>query len=254
MALYASRTGLLRCKSLASSADALAQAGSVTFATNTDLLKDQLSRQLGYSWRLMPLPTRWPDDLNSIPPMPPISEVVFGFYGGLRVEKGSRILAEALSSFVNLYQDSKFIVQAPPTESDKAALRQLTPIPRVEIISTKFKTKAAYFSELFRSHCILLPYDPTSYAVRTSTVFIEALALGRPVITTNGTWMAHELRKRPEAGLVMASYSAGALFDCLETARTAILSQAWTPEINSELISANSATAFCAALIDAVKD
>jgi glycosyltransferase involved in cell wall biosynthesis len=233
------------------SADTLAQAGSVTFATNTDLLKDQLSRQLGHTWRLMPLPTRWPDQIKA---NPPTSGVVFGFYGGLRMEKGSRILAEALSSFTTRYLDTNFIVQAPPPENDETALQQLASIPHVEIVRTKFKTKDSYFEEFCRSHFILLPYDPANYAVRTSTVFIEALGLGRPVITTNGTWMAHQLRQRPEAGLVMASYSAGALFDCLEAARTAVLSQTWKNELDPAIISANSAKAFCAALKKAVQD
>jgi hypothetical protein len=170
------------------------------------------------------------------------------------MEKGSRILAEALSSFTTRYLDTNFIVQAPPPENDETALQQLASIPHVEIVRTKFKTKDSYFEEFCRSHFILLPYDPANYAVRTSTVFIEALGLGRPVITTNGTWMAHQLRQRPEAGLVMASYSAGALFDCLEAARTAVLSQTWKNELDPAIISANSAKAFCAALKKAVQD
>lgn len=232
-------------------ANRLAQAGNVVFATNTDLLKLRLSNQLGHPLRLMPLPTRWP---NAIEDRSPTSGVVFGFYGGLRTEKGARILGDAIVPFVSCYPDTNFIVQAPPMETDQSALRQLSNIPRVEIIRENFTNKDAYFTEVCRSHFILLPYDPSSYAVRTSTVLIEALGLGRPVITTNGTWMAHQLRQRPGAGLIMVSYTAGALYDCLEAARATILSRPWKPQVDHEIISSNSPLAFCAALVKAIQE
>ena len=230
----------------------LAQTGRVIFATNTDLLQDNLSHELGRPLKLMPLPVLWPDD--DVKNILPETGVVFGFYGGLRIEKGSRILAEAILRFVDRYSDTKFIVQAPYKDTDEIALRQLSVNPKIEIIRTNFKTKNEYFMQFCRSHVILLPYNPSDYRGRTSTVFIEALGLGRRVITTDATWMAHQLRRRPAAGLIMASYSAGALYDCLEAARDAVMTGSSDIEFDRKIISDNSASAFCSTLVQAMSD
>ena len=41
----------------------------------------------------------------------------------------------------------------------------------------------------------LVPSKPESYANRTSGIFGDAIALGKPPVVTAGTWMAHELRR-----------------------------------------------------------
>jgi glycosyl transferase family 1 len=230
----------------------LTSAGKVVFATNSDLLKDQLSRQLGYAWTLMPVPIHWPNQAQGASSQ---SEAVFGFYGGLRVEKGSQLLAEAISSFTqHTYSATRFIVHAPRMECDEIASRRLADCNRVQLIRTNFRNKDEYFTEFCRANVILLPYDPHIYALRTSGIFIEALGLGRPVITTDGTWMAHQLRTRSATGLTMASYSAKALCDCLEAARDAVLNGSWSVDLDRDIVSSNTGSAFCAALISAFKD
>lgn len=231
--------------------NSLCNAGKVVLTTNNDLLKGRLTSLLGHTWRLMPVPIRWPHHVREISDK---AQPVFGFYGGLRFEKGSRILAEAISVFAKRHSDTHFIVQAPSAESDQHAANYLSKIQQVELIRENFKDKNSYYSQFCRAHFILLPYDPASYAFRTSGVFIEALGLGRPVITTDRTWMAHQLRKWPAAGLVMASYSASALLDCLEAARRTIIHRSWTSNLNYEIMSSNNASAFCGALIRAVQD
>jgi glycosyltransferase involved in cell wall biosynthesis len=42
---------------------------------------------------------------------------------------------------------------------------------------------------------VVVPYDASGYREPTSGVFAEALAMGKPVVVTSGTWMAHELRR-----------------------------------------------------------
>jgi hypothetical protein len=232
-------------------ADALSKAGKVVFATNSDLLKDQLAFQLGHTWRLMPLPIHWP---NHVQDVSHAARPVFGFYGGLRAEKGSRLLAEAISAFAERHSDTLFIVHAPRKECDEIAVNHLSNSQQVSLIRTNFKDKDAYFSQFCRAHFILLPYDPAIYALRTSGILIEALGLGRPVITTCGTWMAHQLRRRSAAGLTMASYSSSALYDCLEVARHTVIQRSWTSNLNYEIMSSNTAYAFCAAFINEMHD
>lgn len=234
-------------------ADALTAVGSVRFATNSLLLKEHLSSQLGQPFILMPVPTRWPDLQRPISRLP---GVIFGFFGGLRAEKGAALLAETIPAFVHRYPETRFIIHAPARgkESNLLVAQSLGRIPQVELINSPFKVKDEYFSHFCKAGCILLPYSPTEYALRTSGIFIEALGLGRLVITTNGTWMAEELQHWPEAGFTMPHYDAKDFYDCLEMARNVLNVSSLDPLPNKEVVSRNSAPSFCAALMNAVDD
>jgi glycosyltransferase involved in cell wall biosynthesis len=229
--------------------DVLVASGNVIFMTNSDLLAEQLHMQLGQTCRLLPVPVVWPAEAFDTPRL---DEPMFGFFGGLRVEKGSKILAGALPQFVQRYSDTHFIVHASYGESDEVAASQLAQLPNVEVIRKTFATKAQYFQEINRAHALLLPYDPGAYAVRTSGIFLEALGIGRPVITTDGTWMAHQLRGQPERGMIMPSYSAEALLNCLEAARRKILQRRWQPTPNSEITARHNQRMFCNMLVEAI--
>jgi glycosyltransferase involved in cell wall biosynthesis len=52
--------------------------------------------------------------------------------------------------------------------------------------------RADYWGWMRDADLILLPYD-LSYVERTSGIFVEAIAAGKPVLVTAETWMAHEL-------------------------------------------------------------
>jgi glycosyltransferase involved in cell wall biosynthesis len=162
-------------------AAALTSAGFVRFAANSETLARRISSQLEQPCTLMPV--RWPAVGALGVPEP---GVVFGFFGGLRREKGAQLLAPAIASFAGRYPDARFIVHAPPG-SDRDAVRALELVPRVELIRKSFARKSDYFSCIGRARWILLPYDPEPYAERTSGIFIEALGLGVPVVITAGT-------------------------------------------------------------------
>jgi hypothetical protein len=55
--------------------------------------------------------------------------------------------------------------------------------------------RADYLGWLYAMDLALLPYDPIAYAKRTSGPFADTISAGKPPVVTNGTWMAHELRK-----------------------------------------------------------
>jgi len=52
-----------------------------------------------------------------------------------------------------------------------------------------------YYKLMKSVNLILLPYIPSEYKLRTSGIFVEAIASGAKVITFKNTWMAHELGK-----------------------------------------------------------
>jgi glycosyltransferase involved in cell wall biosynthesis len=239
---------LLVLKVARNSIDKMCNCGNVILTTNSDLLKDRLTSQLGHTWQLMPLPLRWPDHVD----LPAGPNPVFGFYGGLRNEKGARILAETIPVFIRQYPDTHFIVHAPKFESDEIAVCQLSNLSQVELIRSSFPRKSDYFAQMCRAHFVLLPYDPGPYAVRTSGIVLEALGLGRGVITTDGSWLAHELLKFSGAGVTMQSFSANALYNCLERAREMIASRSWKIDVNHEIMGHHNTAAFCDTLARSV--
>lgn len=49
---------------------------------------------------------------------------------------------------------------------------------------------------------VLLPYNPLHYDRRGSLLFVQAASSGKPVVVSNGTWMADEVTKGRAAGLI----------------------------------------------------
>lgn len=73
-----------------------------------------------------------------------------------------------------------------------------------QIITTpRALPRSDYLGWLHASDVILLPYDAKTYAERTSGIFVEAIAAGKPAPTTAGTWMANELLKYDLAELIL---------------------------------------------------
>lgn len=52
-----------------------------------------------------------------------------------------------------------------------------------------------YVKWMHQVDLIILPYSSIQYAYRSSGVFVEAITMGAMPVVTQGTWMAHELKK-----------------------------------------------------------
>ena len=76
-----------------------------------------------------------------------------------------------------------------------------------------------YIAWMQRADLILLPYDPVLFRARTSGIFVEAIAAGKPPVVTDGTWMAHELRQHGLEALILDWDSPTILADLLRVAR-----------------------------------
>ena len=79
--------------------------------------------------------------------------------------------------------------------------------------------RSNYVAWMGRADLILLPYDPKLFRARTSGVFVEAIAAGKPPVVTDGTWMAHELRQHGLEQLILDWDSPAILADLLRVAR-----------------------------------
>ena len=126
--------------------------------------------------------------------------------GNARLEKGFVDLMEALS-LLNpdlLGRSVKFTIQChQPDGGCQEALNRMvkTDRPGVDLLS-KDLGRQEYLDLLGSSDVLLLPYHLDHYARRTSGVFCEALVAGKPVISTEGSWMSEEILRSGGGWLV----------------------------------------------------
>lgn len=227
----------------------LVSTGRTTFSADSKSLAANVSETLHQECAVLHLALRWPNIDRIRMPEP---NVVFGFFGGLREEKGASLIARAVPEFAALHPDTKFIVHAPKTESSASAVEALESVPQVELIRYNFRRKSDYLNEFARASCILLPYDPVEYANRTSGVLIEALALDRLIITTRNTWGYSEAKRHGGKLVPISSFTSEALLSSLTEAHGLLCAQPIRPKINREVIAENSPEAFCRTLTQLV--
>jgi glycosyltransferase involved in cell wall biosynthesis len=166
------------------------QVGAARFILLSDSqpLAKSLTELFGQPLRVMPIPHGAPParEVVNLPHwVASRPQVVAWWPGRPSADKGLAIMA-------------RLIQQADPEARQvqvvAAAGSGLTPMPRgcqVRLIPNEL-SNADYWGWMMAADLILLPYD-LSYAERTSGIFVEALAAGKPAVTTAGTWMAGEL-------------------------------------------------------------
>ena len=168
--------------------------------TLTDLLADELHELLGEKPHVVPMPL--PFDAIPFPQAlsnPPRIAVL----GGTRREKGSHRIPDiirACRSRVNV----EFIVQLTNntlTAEEAETLGRIADEPQVTVIREAMPL-AEYEATFDRADITLFPYEVIPYRKRTSGVFGEAVARGKPVVVTPGTWMAEQIESGRAAGTI----------------------------------------------------
>lgn len=174
----------------------------VRFFTDTELLTAQYNLPMICSFETVPIP---------VPVLPPsrvatqsVSRrgLVAGYMGDARDEKGFALLPAMmdythrefqLAGHLKLIAQSNFNLPQGEPGSVKAKLA-LSAFAGdfCELIEGPFDSEE-YKHWLSQMDIILAPYDQNSYAARSSGVFAEAIAAGKPTVVTSGTWMASVL-------------------------------------------------------------
>lgn len=118
------------------------------------------------------------------------------FAGEARGEKGFELLPQALARVLAMHPRVRFTIQATglvPAQlaSIRAAFARIS--ANIEVIG-EVLTQDRYRALIAASDAVLMPYDPGEYTYRTSHVFVDALAQGKPMVFTAGTWMDAEAR------------------------------------------------------------
>ena len=198
----------------------------VRLLTDSESLAAEYRQLTSLPVRVLPAPYLAPDRLLPSADDPSERDVLrLGFFGQARAEKGFVTLVEAIEHLaardglaglalsVQCYVRIGYEGQAVHESERLRALRA-----RALRLLPEMLDSDAYYREFTACDAMLLPYEPDRYRARTSGVFVDALAAGMPVVTTEGTWMSRELA-RNGAGVVIPSGDAGALVAAIETLR-----------------------------------
>lgn len=123
------------------------------------------------------------------------------YLGDARTEKGyhhlPRLVAELTADGPPVQFSFQSNFNVPGGEPAAAAARaQLERLPRDQVrLLNDPMTSADYRALLLDADVVVLPYDRDDYYARSSGIFAEALAIGKPVVVPAGTWMAAELSR-----------------------------------------------------------
>jgi glycosyltransferase involved in cell wall biosynthesis len=113
-------------------------------------------------------------------------------------------------------QDYDTPFREPELARSIAMLQQLS-LPNLNIIQ-KSLDEDGYYQLMSEADLIVLPYFQEDYHAMVSGPFVEALALGKPVVVTEHTWMSAQL-KRFGAGLTVRDRDAEDLARAICAAR-----------------------------------
>lgn len=172
----------------------------VFFHTDTDLLSAEYARLTGTPFNTLPIPfqqDRLRERLAAQRPRKAGGPVVITYLGDARLEKGYADFPAALEFLkpqlaagqIRFRLQSNFN-SAGGEAGIMPAVQKLGQYPasQVELMMDPLDHEA-YYDQLVDSDAVLIPYDPERYRARSSGVLIEAMAAGKPVITTRGSWM-----------------------------------------------------------------
>lgn len=133
--------------------------------------------------------------------------VDFGYLGDSREGKGFSMLPSMIKKALQSEEKLRFIIQCPNSEYDNEIpaglieLQKLADTNRENVILVNERLSDADYLRLFKfMDAIMIPYKGFGFVEGTSNIFTEAVALGKPVVVSNNTWMSSELKKY-EGGL-----------------------------------------------------
>jgi len=193
-------------------------ANRIIFLAATDLLAAELTDLLGTPVAEAPLPLRYAAPALAPAPTRPLPRVAI--LGGTRREKGSHRVAGIVRACRDRVEVEFLIELANDTlpPEDVRNLAAVAEEPNVIAIRDPM-TLPQYHAALQSADVVLCPYDVVPYRIRTSGVFAEAVACGKPLVVSPGTWMAREIDEGRAAGIVAESIEeesfAAAIAQCI---------------------------------------
>ncbi len=183
----------------------LVRAGKVILGTDSAPLSEHYQRLTGLPFHVLPMPYQvpLPDPAAPLPSTGPLRLLA---PGEMRAEKGSDVLVAALADLHEPLAAGRlgltFQTYLNPVHRDPVAIRareQLLALasrypPGAITLIDEPLASDAYHDLLARCDAAVMPYRRQSYAIRSSGVLMESLALGKPIVTTAGTWLELQMQ------------------------------------------------------------
>ncbi len=194
----------------------IAERCRVRLATDSERLRDLLEEFTTLPVEVLPIPHVPPEASDgAAQPSDPARRCRLVSLGNARDEKGIYEILDAIRLLHcdGFGEDFHFVLQcndATPDVAAAIAAFQAERLPHCELLMETLSSEA-YYRQLQQADIVLLPYWRSIYAARTSGVFMEALAAGKPVIATRDCWMSDQL----------AAHGAGMLCDDRDSAALA---------------------------------
>lgn len=191
------------------------RSGTLRVATDSARLARDYEEWFGIPFEVFPIPHTQPSTAtaDSRP-----RRLRIGSLGNPRRDKGFDELVDALLLLAKhpLTSDVEFIIQTgSPERRCQPSLQRLREAGLASVTLIERPLSSTEYGTLLSSlDIVVIPYQQEDYRSRTSGVFVEAVAAGKPVIVTASTWMADELRKWG-AGIVIPTLSSAALAQAL---------------------------------------
>ena len=171
---------------------------NVFLYAENDLLADSLSSEWGVEVQSLDIPMkRISRDEAAVNERDTAFKVVY--LGAAREEKGFHLLPSIIENVLSRkkeYQLVEFILQCSPqivgyTPKIQHAIKQLQKLDQHSVTLIKQQqTMDEYYQLLESADIVLLCYQQEKYKVRGSGIAAEAIAYGKNVITTSGTYPA----------------------------------------------------------------
>ena len=168
----------------------------VHYITDSERLAPHYRKILGSQVDVLPHVV--PSGLSSRPPRIRTGEIVFMCPGNPRREKG---FVEFTSAIQRILHDepcgARFVVQTNDPDSvslKSVSILKASRLSGLELVERRL-SEQEYLNMLDAADVIVLPYHLDKYRDRTSGIFCEALVSGKPVVTTEDSWMSAELAR-----------------------------------------------------------
>jgi len=194
---------------------------SVRLLTDSEELAREYGELTPLPIAVVPTPYLVPAALEA-PSPDPGRPLRLGFFGQARGEKGFPALVDAVDRLAASGRLDKLALTVQcyvrPGYEDQVALDSSSALAATARLLTEMLAPDQYVAELAACDAVLLPYSAERYRSRTSGVFVDALAAGRPVVTTKGSWMSRQL-DRHGAGVTYDGGTGEALADAIEELR-----------------------------------
>jgi glycosyltransferase involved in cell wall biosynthesis len=189
----------------------------VLLFTDSELVADEYHLLTRLPIRILPIPHTKAGEITA--DRRKGSPVCLTYLGDARLNKGFGLLPYVFEKLSPEIERGEIEIEVQANITDQSQWRVKLALEQLHKLKIKFYQNSLsnqeYYGLLNRAGIVLLPYTLDDYHSQTSGIFAEALSFGKPVIVSQGTWMAHQLRTYG-SGLTFLPGDAHSLYETIK--------------------------------------